>query len=209
MDHQSSPGLHGEDNLIPKVTVEFRTLVVIIMSQSFTIRLLISSSWPQSAGDLCYVLWHCWQQFLTFPGHQGLGGEEGPCFHVEALLEQHFGLNEGNTRTLTQYLWSSEERLILIKEWIPIIVIPDIESHCDLWSNYYLESSKEPFSASPVYFRDFCPKGPRDKQLSTKNDSESHWVAVSLTSSHWVYLQRLLEWGRGLTGHPTVLKWIP
>lgn len=160
MDHQSSPGLHGEDNLIPKVTVEFRTLVVIIMSQSFTIRLLISSSWPQSTGDLCYGLWHCWQQFLTFPGHQGLSGEEGPCFHVKALLEQHFGLNEGNTRTLTQYLWSSEERLILIKEWIPIIVIPDTESHCDFWSNYYLKSHpKDLFLPLQSTLETFAPRG--------------------------------------------------
>lgn len=66
VDHQSSLGSRGEDNLIPKVAVEFRTLVVIIMSQSLTVRLLISSSWPQSTGDLCYVLWHCWHQFLLF-----------------------------------------------------------------------------------------------------------------------------------------------
>lgn len=49
---------------------------------------------------------------LTFPGHQGLSGEEGPCFHLEALLEQHFTLNEGNTDPV-------------------FIVIPDIESHGD------------------------------------------------------------------------------
>lgn len=41
---------------------------------------------------------------LTFPGHEGLSGEEGPCSHLEALLEQHFGLNEGNTDTVCRKL---------------------------------------------------------------------------------------------------------
>lgn len=181
MDHQqSSLRSHGEDNIIPKMALELRTLFIIIMSQSLTIRLLISSSWPQGTADLCCVLRHYCTAILTFTSHQGLNDEEVPCFHLSALLEQHFGLNEGNTDPTFMKLWGKTGSYKRIETNYCYA------RHRELWKLLKQLSHKEPskrrFPASPVYFGDFCLKGLRDKQLSTKNASESHWVAVFITS---------------------------